>query len=111
MSQVLVNQQAISRKKAKKQSLVFPRIYKLAFTLAFISFLSWLASTLFLRSYNINLSMEQQQIESKIQSLQVENDAMRVEIQSLNNRERVTNIANDAQMTTDQNNIVTVDGQ
>ena len=55
--------------------------------------------------------MEQQEIQSKISSLQVENDAMKVEIQALNSRERVTNIAQDAGLETNQNNIVTVDGQ
>ena len=95
----------------RKRSHSMPLLYKGVLLFACFAVIVWLFSTLFLRSYNINLSMEQQQIASKISALQVENDAIRVEIQSLNSRERVTNIASDAGLEVNQNNIVTVDGQ
>lgn len=102
---------SMPRNKARKKTTSFPLLYKGVFAFTFFAIIVWLFSTLFLRSYNINLSMQQQQIASKISALQVENDAIRVEIQSLNSRERVTNIASDAGLQVNQNNIVTVDGQ
>ena len=102
---------SMPRAKSRKKAHSFPLIYKGVFVFTAFALVVWLFSTLFLRSYNINLSMQQQQIASKISALQVENDAIRVEIQSLNSRERVTNIASDAGLQVNQNNIVTVDGQ
>lgn len=99
------------RKTKRNQTVKMPLFYRFGMVLFAFSLVLWLGCSLFLRSYNINLSMEQQEIQSKISSLQVENDAMKVEIQALNSRERVTNIAEDAGLATNQNNIVTVDGQ
>ncbi len=108
MTQIAVS---MPKTKTRKKTMAFPLIYKGVFLFTAFAIVVWLFSTLFLRSYNINLSMQQQQIASKISALQVENDAIRVEIQSLNSRERVTNIASDAGLEVNQNNIVTVDGQ
>lgn len=94
------------RKKSKKVKV--PTFYKVGMTIFGFSMVFWLASSLFVRSFNINLSMEQQQIQSKISTLQVENDALRVEIQTLENRDRITNIAEDEDMMTRPNNIVTI---
>lgn len=115
MSQLIanptMNQSVKLRNKSKRKAVKMPLFYRFGILLFACSLLMWLGCSLFLRSYNINLSMEQQEIQSKISSLQVENDAMKVEIQALNSRERVTNIAQDAGLETNQNNIVTVDGQ
>lgn len=92
----------------KDKSIKLPRIYKIAFTMAVISTVAWLCSALFLRSYNINLSMKQQEIEQQIEELNVANDALRVEIQELINRERVINIAEGDGMEQNQNSIVTI---
>ena len=108
MTQIAVT---MPKSKTRKKTMSLPLVYKGVFIFTVFAIVVWLFSTLFLRSYNINLSMQQQQIASKISALQVENDAIRVEIQSLNSRERVTNIASDAGLEVNQNNIVTVDGQ
>lgn len=94
--------------KRNSKTIKLPKIYKLAFIMASLSAIAWLGSALFLRSYNINLSMKQQEIEQQIDDINVVNDALRVEIQELINRERVVNIAEGDGMQQNQNNIVTI---
>ena len=51
---------------------------------------------------------KKQQLESQIAALEVENDAIKVTIQNLSTRDRVVSIANDAGLTMNQSNIVTI---
>ncbi|MFV0479520.1 MAG: hypothetical protein ACK5LZ_02990 [Anaerorhabdus sp.] len=67
-----------------------------------------LASSLFLRSYNNSLSVQTQQLESQIATLEAENEGYRVEIQTLSSRDRVTNIAADNGLEMNQDSITTV---
>ena len=93
---------AVRKKKKKLRLTVFTAVF------FFISVLSYLASVLFLRTYNNQLSSEQQKIAGQIAELQVQNDAVRVEVNTLNNRERVNSIASDNGLSLEQNNIITI---
>lgn len=77
-------------------------------TFLFLSAIAYVASALFLRSYNNNLSTKKQQIDAQIAQLQVQNDAVAVEVNTLNNRDRVNSIASDDGLSMDQGNIVTI---
>lgn len=74
----------------------------------FISFMLYLTSCLFLRSYNNSLSLKLQSTKSKISALQVENDSIEVAIQTLSNRDRVVSIANENGLQLNQSNIITI---
>lgn len=73
-----------------------------------LSSVLYLGTSLFVRSYNNSLSTQKQQLESQIAALEVENDAIKVTIQNLSTRDRVVSIANDAGLTMNQSNIVTI---
>ncbi len=73
-----------------------------------LSCVLYLGTSLFVRSYNNSLSTQKQQLESQIAALEVENDAIKVTIQNLSTRDRVVSIANDAGLTMNQSNIVTI---
>lgn len=96
---------AKSLKKKKKKKLRLPVFTAVLF---FVSVMSYLASVLFLRTYNNSLSSERQKILVQINELQVQNDAVAVEVNTLNNRERVNSIAADNGLSLEQNNIITI---
>ena len=81
---------------------------RFATTFLLISAIAYVASALFLLSYNNNLSTKKQQIDAQIAQLQVQNDAVAVEVNTLNNRDRVNAIAGDDGLSMDQSNIVTI---
>ena len=95
----------ITSQKKKKRTLNLP-----GFTIVFcaLSLVCYLISCLFLRSYNNSLSKKVQEFESKTAVLLRENDALRVDIQTLSTRDRVVGIAEDAGLSLDQTNIVTI---
>lgn len=64
--------------------------------------------TLFLRTYNNNLSTQKQSIDTQIASIQTQNDAVKVEIQTLSSSDRVDEIAADNNMSRNQSNVVTI---
>lgn len=84
------------------------RLLRFTAALFLISSLAYIASALFLRTYNNSLSSQKQAIDAQIAQLQVENDAVAVEVNTLNNRERVSSIASDDGLSLDQDNIVTI---
>ena len=94
----------IVRRKKKK------RFKLMTFSFVFLMFSAtlYLASSLFLRTYNNALSSRKQEIESKIAVLEVENSAVKVEIQRLITKDRVDNIADENGLRLNQNNIVAI---
>jgi len=93
----------VKRKKKRKIRLV-----SFSLSLFMFSAVCYLASALFLRSYNNSLSTQKQAIDSQIATLQTSNDAVKVEIQTLSTRDRVETIASDNGLSLNQNNIITV---
>lgn len=94
----------VKRKKGRKTLNV------LSFSVALFLFstLLYLASSLFLRSYNNELSARKQQITSEIAVLETQNDAIEVEISQLVSAERVDEIAMNNGMSRNQDAIITI---
>ncbi len=92
-------------KTKKRKSLKFQN-----FTLffLFVSGILYMFSSLFLRSYNNSLSLENQKIIAEIKTLEIENEAITIAIQNLSTRDRVVAIANENGLTLDQSNIITI---
>ena len=96
----------MAKKAIRKRKKI--RLVNFTVFLFVISSILFLASTLFLRTYNTQLSSQKQEYEAKISELRVANDAIAVEVNTLNNRERVNTIAADKGLSLDQNNIITI---
>lgn len=92
-------------KKRKKRSI---KLQVFSIFMLSLSCVCYIGTSLFVRSYNNSLSTQKQQLESQIAALEVENDAIKVTIQNLSTRDRVVSIANDAGLTMNQSNIVTI---
>ncbi|MBR2594824.1 MAG: hypothetical protein IKE06_00695 [Solobacterium sp.] len=95
----------IVRKRRKKKKIVLTHFAAFMFV---VSSLSYLGSSLFLRTYNNSLSSRKQEIDSQIAELETQNDAVRVVIQTLSARDRVDSIASENGLTLDQDNIITI---
>ena len=95
----------IRRRKRKTNKL--GRFAVLIFTLSLISLL---ATSLFVGTYNTNLTMEIQNMTSQIDSLKAENEKINIEISSLENKDRVYAVANDAGLDQNQDNIISIQG-
>ena len=93
------------KKVIKKRSYKFE---KLATTMFVFSFIVYLASSLFLHSYNNALSMEIQSTKSTISALEGENSAIMIQIQTLSTKDRVMDIADEAGLELNQTNIISV---
>ncbi|MBR4162127.1 MAG: hypothetical protein IKR11_01315 [Solobacterium sp.] len=95
----------MAKKKTKRKSLKL-----LNFTLVLFLFSStlYLASSLFLRSYNNSLSTQSQEILAEIKQIEIQNDAIEVEIANLESTERIEAIAANNGLTRNQDNVVMV---
>ena len=76
--------------------------------LAIMSSALYITSSLLLQSYNNDLSMQIQSIKNDITTIQETNDALKINIQSLSSNNRVQEIANDAGLSLNQNNIISI---
>lgn len=90
----------IKRKHIKLQGVLI-----LGFTFALIAFI---ASSIFLRAYNVQLSVSIQSVRNEIVLLEQSNEVLNVEIQSLSSKERVMAIATDAGLSVNQENVVMI---
>ena len=95
----------IRRRKRKTNKL--GRFAVLIFTLSLISLL---ATSLFVGTYNTNLTMEIQNMTIQIDSLKAENEKINIEISSLENKDRVYAVANDAGLDQNQDNVISIQG-
>lgn len=84
------------------------KIEKLAVLMLVFSTLTALGSALFLRSYNISLSVQVQEKQGEIAVYKSENDAYKVAIQDLSNKDRVISMAEMEGLAMNQGNIVTI---
>ena len=83
------------------------------FALIFFSFtlLGWLGTTLFVNTINASLTMKIQQMNDELASLTEENQNLSFEIQTLENKDRVYEIAQTANMDQIQDNIISIVGE
>jgi cell division protein FtsL len=92
-------------KRIRKQRFSITRTVR---TLFIASAICFVASALFLRSYNVSLSVAQQKAEKKILEIQKENQTLASDIQVLSAYARVAAIAQQDGLSLIQDNIVTV---
>lgn len=93
--------------KGKKKKRKFDLLH-FAGSVFFTSLCLSLFCTLFLHTYNNNLSTKKQSQETQIASIETQNDAVKVEIQTLSSSDRVDEIAADSNMSRNQNNVITI---
>lgn len=73
-----------------------------------ISISLYVASNLFLRSYQTTISIKTQNTVAQINQLSAENQALEVEIARLSNYDRIIAFANEAGLTLVQGNVVSI---
>jgi len=96
---------------AKKVKVIRRRKFSLSRTIQTLFVLSvmlFIFSAIFLRTYNVSLSVQTQKAQKKIVEIRKENQTLASDIQELSAYTRVAAIAQADGMTLIQNNIVTV---
>lgn len=91
--------------KTKKQNRFLEKFSRTILVLAVISFLG---SSIFLRTYNVHLSVQIQDTQNRMVQLRQGNEVLSRQIQELSSKERVMSIANQNGMNNNQDNIVLV---
>ena len=94
--------------KRKRRRLSFEGFAIVLFTVTFVSFLF---VNLFVSTANTNLTIKIQKMTDELDTLKSENQNLNFDIQSLENKDRVYVIAQAADMTQVQENIVSVSGE
>ena len=84
------------------------RVNRILFVVFFFSGFLYLVSCLFLQSYNNDLSMQLQSMKSEIVIVKDSNNSLKINIQSLSSNNRVQGIAQEAGLTLNQNNIISI---
>ncbi len=97
----------IVRRKRKTRRI---KLHGFTVILFFISATLYLLSSLFLRSYNNNLSTMAQEINEQIAVIELQNDAIRVEINQLASSDRIDQIASANGLNNNQDSIITIFG-
>lgn len=80
----------------------------LANRLSMFAFFAYILSSIFLRTYNVQLSINIQDIKREMASLDQENSVLSTDIQGLSSKERVMSIALEDGIISNQNNVVLV---
>lgn len=88
-----------------KHKFGFNSFVKLFF---FMVFCSYLFSTLFIKPLNVKMMIDIQNMSLEVESLKKNNQKLTIEIQSLQNRDRIYTIAEDAGLKQNQDNIISV---
>lgn len=91
------------RKKIKLQGF--------AFVFFSVSLIAWLGVTLFVNTINASLTMKIQKMNDELASLTTDNQTLNFEIQSLENKDRIYEVAQTANMDQIQDNIISVVGE
>ena len=94
---------AVRKRKVRKLRSSF-----FAFVIFIFSFILYLTSSLFLRTYNVSLSRKLQTCTAEIERLTRENNTMSLEIQQLSTMDRVMAIASEEDMSVNSDSIVTI---
>ena len=89
------------------------RIRLSGFAVLFFSFalISWLATTLFVNTINASLTMKIQAMQDELAQLTTENQTLNFEIQNLENKDRIYEVAQTANMNQIQDNIISISGE
>ena len=74
------------------------------------SLFAWLVSSLLINTINTSLTMKIQLMQDELDALKLENQALVYEINTLENKERIYALAQEAHLSQDSNNIIAVAG-
>ena len=94
--------------KKKKRKAKFLTKCSLLFSMALVMSLF---SSIVLGSINTKLTVSIQETQNEIDTLTAENSQLSIDIQTLQNKDRVYTIANEAGMSQSQDNVVSVTGE
>lgn len=83
------------------------------FALIFCTFagILWLGTTLFVNTINASLTIEIQKMNDELTAISQENDTLNYEIQTLENKDRIYELAATANMDQIQDNIISIVGE
>ena len=91
--------------KTKKRKL---RLQGFAIILFSFALIAWLGTTLFVNAINASLTMKIQQMNDELASLTEENQTLHFEIQTLENKDRIYEVASMANLNQIQDNIISI---
>lgn len=74
------------------------------------SLCAWLISSLLINTINTSLAMKIQLLQEEVDALKLENQSLTYEINTLENKERIYALAQEAHLSLDSNNIIAVAG-
>lgn len=94
------------RKKTRKTNR-FNQFCVIMFTIAIIV---QVGVSLFVGTYNTNLTMEIQNMSNQISTLKESNEKITIEISSLENKDRVYEVAQTAGLDQNQDNVISIQG-
>lgn len=73
-----------------------------------LTFCMYISTSLFMKSDNIAMTMDIQDMQNQIEQIKTENQQLTIEIQTLQNKERVYTIAENSGLEQIQNNVVNI---
>lgn len=76
-----------------------------------LTFIGWLATSLFVNTINASLTMKIQEMSEELETLTENNQTLNYEIQSLENKDRIYELAETANMDQIQDNIISIVGE
>ena len=96
----------IRRRKRRRSYLNMIAVIAVSF-----AFISLIISSLFIGTYNQSLTISIQKMNNEINALKAENERLNIEIASLENKDRVYVIAQDAGLDQNQDNVISIQGE
>ncbi|MBQ3376015.1 MAG: hypothetical protein IJG49_06350 [Erysipelotrichaceae bacterium] len=75
------------------------------FVMFMVSFVVFLGSSIFLRSYNVSMNYTKYQLEAQISKMKAENEVLKFDVRELGNYDRIANIINAENMTVNETNV------
>lgn len=75
------------------------------FVMFMVSFVVFLGTSIFLRSYNVSMNYTKYQLEAQIAQMKSENEVLKFDVRELGNYDRIANIINAENMTVNETNV------
>lgn len=75
------------------------------FVMFMVSFVVFLGSSIFLKSYNVSMNYTKYQLEAQISRLRTENEILKFDIRELGNYDRIANIINAENMSVNETHV------
>jgi len=79
------------------------------FVMFMVSFVVFLGSSIFLKSYNVSMNYAKYQLEAQITRLRTENEILKFDIRELGNYDRIANIINAENMSVNDTHVKVIE--